>query len=248
MTSAGVLYVLRAHFLNEKIVALYSQLQEDFGSENVFILLDVTKNKPSDEELASVNNLILITREIAEEIDPLLSRHNSSGLAYRVESSIVHAARHIREKLDYRYIWFIEFDVYCKGSFAKALELCDVIECDLLCKGSDKGCVKRTNTSHWCWWDNIFGELSSVPEKDRVGGFLPIFRASKKLIEIVEQNLGKSTGFMEVYIPTLCVSNGLIYETMPPEVFGQFHYRPVHDFTWIIDNAEPNKLYHPVKL
>jgi hypothetical protein len=172
-------------------------------------------------------------------------------MGYRLEAKIIYADNEIRKHKDFEYIWFIEYDVYCKGSFAKALKpYNNDYDCDLLAKGGDDRYSIRTVCTHptWCWWRDLFGEISKTPYVDRRGSFLPVMRVSRKLIQVLTDNLGKSTGYCEVYIPTICVTSGLTYNIMRSSVFGVFRYRPTMTLVEAKLIAEQDKLYHPVKM
>lgn len=238
-------YVLCCHYTNERILKLYEQLQGDFGVECVYMLLDVS----NIDTINNMKNLILFSNDIAKAIDPFIDKFNMPGMGHRIEAKMVYCNYVISQELDFKYMWFIEYDVFCKGSFKSVLSPCEEIESDLLAKGSDTTSEVMTfdNRKNWCWWNDIFGELGAVPIELRIGCFLPIVRVSKELLYLLKDNLGKSTGFCEVYIPTLCCACGLKYEVIPSYVFGKFQYRPVIFFDDVINTSEENKLYHPVK-
>ena len=242
------IYVLRTHFVNDKVLRLYSQYQEDFGKSNVFMLLDTTNIV---EIPTSINNLITITKEQAEKIDPLINEHNLPGMYYRAESAYIHLYDELtRHHCNFDYLWLIEYDVYCKGSFAKALQPCHNIECDFLAKGRDDGIEVRKfwKCPSWCWWDDLFGELKKLPHHNRKGCFFAITRVSTRMLDTIKANLGRSTGFCEVYFPCLCVANGLSYKSIPFESIGDVRFRPELSQDDVEKYAEANKLYHPVKL
>jgi hypothetical protein len=66
-------------------------------------------------------------------------------------------------------------------------------------------------------------------------------------METVKANLGKSSGFCEIYFPCLCVANGLKYKALPYECIGDVRFRPDFDLEQLEKEAMPNKLYHPLK-
>jgi hypothetical protein len=231
--------------VNDHILELYKNLQNDFDRDNVFFLLDTTN---LEEIPQNINNLLQFDITIAEKIDPFIHSFNLPGLGYRFESKMLYSHYNISKEKQYDYIWFIEYDVWCNGSFAKALEYTKDIHCDLLTKGGDTLYeIRRQPKHHWCWWNDLFGELSDLPMSQRVGGFLPVMRVSTALLDLLHKNLGVSTGFCEIYIPTLCVANGLSYKTLHPNIFGIFQYRPILFLQDVVKYKQNHTLWHPVK-
>jgi hypothetical protein len=126
-------------------------------------------------------------------------------------------------------VWFLEYDVRCSGSFAQALAACDaeVPDADFVACGGGEGQTSlRTfrEDPSWCWWPHLSGEIESrVPLSERVGAFFPAVRVSKKLVEALRGEFGKSTGFCEVYVPTLCATTpGLVAAAIPKAALGQY--------------------------
>ena len=74
-------------------------------------------------------------------------------------------------------------------------------------------------------------------------------RVSDAMVDAIRRSFGKSTGFCEVYIPTLCATSGLACKPMPAEVFGTFGYNPKisPDEMAKLSTSPNNLLYHPVK-
>lgn len=244
------IYVLRTHFINQSVMRLYHQLKNDFGCDNVVVLLDITKIPDLTIVPNEITHLITITTEEASLIDPLLHKFNLPGMAYRAEAVLTHLYDKITKHIcTFQYMWLIEYDFYCRGSFAKALAPCDNIDCDFIAKGRDDDFEVRKwwKCPQWCWWNDLFGELESLPHMLRKGCLFAITRYSPRLLETVKANLGRSTGFCEVYIPCLCVANGLSYKALPFESIGDVRYRPTFSKEELEETAKPDKLYHPIK-
>ena len=77
-------------------------------------------------------------------------------------------------------------------------------------------------------------------------------RLSTPMSDAIKSEFGKSTGFCEVYVPTLAsVVPGLVAKAMPAHVLGRFRYSPnISREEWgqIEKSHEgPSLLYHPVK-
>jgi hypothetical protein len=240
-------YVLRVHFINENVLSLYKQYQRDFGEKYTYMLLDTT----NIAHVPHIHNLITINKQEAEAIDPLINEFNLPTMYYRAEAPCIRAAEGVSALFgDYDYIWVIEYDVYCHGSFAKALEPCHNIDADFLAKGRDDSIEKRRFylDPHWVWWRDVFGELSKMPLMARTGCFFPVIRMSPRFIQTLRENLGKSTGFAEIYFPCLCVAYGLKYKAIPWTCIGEVRFQPSFALEELQRTAEKDKLYHPVKV
>ena len=249
------IYILRAHFVHKVIIERYEHFVRDFGEDNVFILMDTTKLNEDEIEhrdwyvgLKERGIIITINEELACQINPIHCQFKDPGMFYRAEASLVHLYRTIKK--DFDYLWFIEYDVHCRGSFAKALEPCHQIPCDFLSKGGDDRTKIRIHKEHrsWVWWKSLYGNVAdAIKLWDRQGCFFPVNRFSVAMLKAIEENLGQGTGFCEVYFPCLCLMKGLTYEPIPDQVFGVFNFRPVQKKDLIDFNGIPDKLYHPVK-
>ncbi len=251
-------YVLRTHFVNEGILETVKALQRDFGEPRVFMLLDTTSLSPRAapiqlaQSILPPGHLIPIDNASALAVDPLMDKFNLPGISYRAESSFVvayDAISRLTTGTGFAHMWVIEYDVYCKGSFFEALKPCRNVECDFLAKGMDDGVGVRKywRSPGWCWWGDLFGEISALPVQERRGCFFPVTRSSVRMLETVKANLGKSTGFCEVYFPCLCVANGLSYKSIPWQSLGIVRYAPQLSPEEVQRIAVPNRLYHPVK-
>jgi hypothetical protein len=142
-------------------------------------------------------------------------------------------------------LWLIEYDVY-SNDFKEALHPFNDVDADMLTKIYTSKYNWRNKK--WFWWDKLEGEISNVPMEQRRRCFFPINRFSKKFLQVIEQNLSKSSGYCEVYFPTLCHINGLILKSMPSNTFGTFRYQPAipyHEIESI--KKQDYRLYHPVK-
>jgi hypothetical protein len=238
-------YVLRTHFMNDSVREMYNQLIKEFGKDVVFIIFDTTK-QPAPVD---VHHLLTIDEDLATKMNPLHAEFNLPGFAFRAESVIAKAYHDIMATgIKFKHIWVIEYDVYCTN-FKTALATCDDIECDFLAKGGDDRFEVRTyhQSPGWCWWNDVFGEIRGMPLDKRQGCFFPIVRCSHAMMQAVINNLGKSTGFCEIYFPCLCIASNLTYVAIPRDAFGAFHFRPSIQYFDLIQHAVPGKLYHPLK-
>lgn len=213
-----------------------------------------------DQTLAEHNHRAITFVTVSEaDCIALNSLHNvgrEQGSLFKIEghmvaiSKFLSANTHIFDPME--YMWFIEYDVHCHGSFKTIFDKVANSKADLLMKGSDDTNEIRTviNEPYWVWWENgLQGEIAAIHPVHRRGGFLPIMRVSNRFVKCIEHNLGTSSGFFEIYLPTLCYLNKLSLEALPEDIFGMFTWRQVHMSVPAIEYYfEPtNILFHPVK-
>ena len=156
------------------------------------------------------------------------------------------------------HVWFIEYDVRCHGSFAKALARCNehAGDADFVAMGGGEGQLDmrlQATDPGWCWWPRLTGDIdASAPAPHRVGAFFPLVRVSGRLANLLRSHFGRSTGFCEVYIPTLCAREpGFRCSGMPADAVGSFRYRPIVSHAeWaarVTELPPDDRLYHPIK-
>jgi hypothetical protein len=251
------IYALRAHQINDSVKIIYNKLVADLGYENVVILYDATYHELIDECNIPIDNICILNDDICLQNN---SMHNKiiqtkeehfSMNYYHPETGFVLLAYWATfiKKMDYDFIWFIEYDVYCKGNFKIAFDKCDSIYADLMARGRDQGPEHfRVGFSDpWCFWNDLVGDIAKIPCKHRVGCFFPLVRFSKRMIDTVKNNFNKSTGFCEVYIPTLAVEKDLIVEPIPLNALGVYRFKPIINFKELIEFEGSDVFFHPVK-
>lgn len=231
---------LRTHKMNSAIAQLYEQLKDDLGRDRVFMVYDAT-HEPLESTLK--DNHIMIFDD--KECKKMNSMHKKSFLHPETSAVMFHDFL-LDKSVDFDSFWFIEYDVRCHGSFAIPLAVCDDIQADFMAKGGDdRNEFRKGGIDYWTWWEHLEGDISSVPLEKRLGSFFPMVRFSKRFIEVLRSQFGKSTGFCELYCPTLCATHSdLILAPMPASVFGVFVHRPPIYLESIPCN---NLLYHPIK-
>jgi len=236
--------------LNKHVTGMFSQMQDQLSKENVYILFDETNGSPNLPHVKwnmtkedSYCPVITINEDDCQKINSLHNQGQYSGSMHKVEAHVYACYKAIKK--EYEYLWLIEYDVYC-NDFKAALSSCDSIRADMLTKINSAKYNWRNKK--WFWWDKIEGEISNVPIRQRRKCFFPINRFSKRFLEVIEQNLSKSSGFCEVYFPTLCHINGLLLKAIPSNIFGIFRYHPPlpHREVAAIKKHD-HRLYHPVK-
>lgn len=269
----AAVYVLRTHFVDDTLLTCFRKMRADLGDDRVFMLLDST----SVQGAASARmydeftvkgyansgraDVFTITEQECSALNPLHAMHNLPGVRYRVDTHIGAAAIALASFgsgfgcTDYEYMFMIEYDVACRGDWKRALQACDSVDADLLAKGGDDRYAVRNyhECPGWVWWNDVFGRVAEqVPVQERLGCFFPVVRLSKRMLDAVLAEFGHSTGYCEVYLPTLCVARGMKYVSLPHECIGIIRFEPNID----IDSQEllvgcrsgVDCLFHPVKI
>jgi hypothetical protein len=246
------IFVIRTHLLSESFFNLYTKCVEEFGSDRVLVCFDET-NRPLDEHIACNqvaakilrrDCIITVSDTLCLRISPLHRTAMYSAAAHVVLSAAgAHKA--------FRFLWLIEGDVYCHGSIKQCLQPTLRSDADFLAKPTEKPIQQAFRTPDtnpkWPWWGSLQGDIAKTPLSERKGCFFPIIRCSKDFIRLLESNLTKSSGYCEIYFPTLCHTYGLRLSLLPTQMFGAFRYRPPVGYQQIITNPDDNRLYHPVK-
>lgn len=250
-------YVIRTHLLNDHVQGAFRQMQEQLGKENVFVLFDETKGAPdaphtkwnAPEGVSTGPAIITINEADCQKLNRLHNEGKLTGSMEKVEAQVCACYRAIR--CQYDYLWFIEYDVYCQDYKAALLPF-NKVKADMLTRGTNykyKWWIRTPfNNKKWPHWSKLQGEIAEVPLKKRRGCFFPINRFSKNFLQVLDQNLSKSSGYCEVYFPTLCQANGLKLKPMNLNAFGTFRFKPSLSSEEIqsIPNRD-HRLYHPVK-
>ena len=228
-------YLLRTHVCNEQFYKLWEKIIYEFPIERCFVIYDNT-NDTIDQIFYDKykENIILHTLSDCKEKNKF---HES--MWYTVETSVCIAYDYIKEKISFKYMWIIENDIYADGSLEKCFEIAENIDDDFLATEI----IEYENNTDWAHWGKLSGEYENLELHKQVKLFFPVVRCSIKMLNILKDNLGKSSGFCEVYFPTLAKNNGLKYSNLPSDMLGNFQYLETVRLSNLPNNNN-NKLYH----
>ena len=163
-------------------------------------------------------------------------------LQYWDQPPMVLFHRHISPHLHFDHVWWIEDDVRCHGDWARCLAAAQALPHDLVC--SDTPTRNTDGATDW-HWTRLAGALAAVPLPRRRGCFMPLVRLSHRALDLLSQEMGSSSGFLEVHIPTLLDQAGMRLGALPPASVG-----------WMglisLEPGQPavppdNRVYHPIK-
>lgn len=264
--------VLRTHRLDDpEIIKLYEKIRAECGLFRTYVILDITNKRSTIPKSINSDDVFLVSDGDCIAANSMHDKGYSgnssvSWMFWHPETSFVLCHDWLRSKEkagtcpSFDYVWFVEYDVRCGGSFQDTLSVCNQIEADFMACGTSEGGDRLRLAKEdpgWCWFPRLDGEIAKrVTHHDRVGAFFPMVRISTPMSEVIKREFGKSTGFCEVYIPTLAsVTPGLVAKAMPAQVLGKFRYSPnISREEWkqielSHRNApdRPSLLYHPIK-
>lgn len=269
--------VLRTHRFDSTILELYEKLRTDCGLHRVFVLFDNTQRTWEQSQGTweqsqgfTQENVFLVTDAECSSVNSMHDQgfrcHSDvSWMFWHPETSFVMCHDWLRAKESdgtcppFDYVWFVEYDVRCTGAFSEAFAVCDSVDADFMASGRAESKADHLRLAseepHWCWFPRLDGEIATrAPSEQRVGAFFPMVRFTTRMADTVRGEFGKSTGFCEVYVPTLAaLSPGIVSAAIPPSVLGKFQYSPaISREEWAeIDGSHDSlsqaQFYHPVK-
>lgn len=252
--SPKCVYIIRTHIYDSTVASTHIKLLNDFGYDHVYVLFDDTKAKcPLQHrrwnDTTETGHVICINESECFKLNKYHKTEPKSRSG-RVEAHVAACVYAIGQDT-FDYMWLIEFDVVCNGSWKSALQVYnDTSDADFLCKSSDNQYVEEIITPmrypDFYLWDYLNGPIANVPEIYKRACFFPIVRISNEFTKTIIKNLSINSGFCEVYFPTLALVNGMKLEPMKLTTFGVFRYRPVIKIGEI-PTEEDDRLYHPVK-
>jgi hypothetical protein len=245
-------FVIRTHLLTDPCLALYTKFVEEFGPDQVFLLYDETKTSLDQALLGNGKAAGTIARDriipVSETVCRRLSPLHRNAM-YSAAAHVICASKGVRGT--FGFLWLVEGDVYCHGSIKQCLQPTLRSDADFLAKptGEPTQQVFRCPDANpkWPWWRSLEGNVAEVPLRQRKGCFFPVIRCSRDFVDLLERRLANSSGYCEVYFPTLCHSYGMRLCPLPASIFGEFRHRPPVNFKRIITSPDDNRLYHPVK-
>jgi len=197
-----------AHENTEHLQKMLENWRKSLGRDRVYLLFDATKSKPpkdphllqfTNQECASANRF---------HVD------NWTNVEYKISL----LDKPLKKKMcEDDFIWMIESDVGCDGDITTCLHKASSSRADFMAFN-----IKTYVTDpKWTWWDSLRGEIDgAIPLKKRIGCFFPVTRYSRAMVDAVIRNMGKSSGFCEIYIPTLAMAEGLVVEELPSSMKG----------------------------
>lgn len=225
-------YVLKGYKLDEQTIQIWEKMLNELPEDRCFFSYDNTRNTMTDEFMKKYpSKIITHTEDDCKKMNPL-----HEAIYSNVEATVVITYDALPVKPD--FIWFIENDVYCDGNFSKALNIEDT-QSDYITTHLRRYDEEPT----WGRFVEFKGEIANIENSKKMASLNAIVRCSRKMIDLLRDNMGKSSGFCEGYFPTLASTHGLTCENMPPEKLGKFTNLENVRLSNLPHNND-NKLYH----
>lgn len=159
---------------------------------------------------------------------------------------------------DYNYYWIIEYDVIFNGNWNILFDAYEKDDTDFIASNLNKYEIYK---DFWgkCGPMNFFDKYLIKYGNNRIKTFNPIFRISKKGLEVIQSIYNKREyGFFEEFLPTVIYNNSLKVSDFNKKGFvkgggitkeldntaATMRFMPEWNKNEIIEN---NILYHPVK-
>lgn len=257
------IYLVKTHYFSPMVLDEIRKLQNSVGKERVFITFDNTRSewkkeyeealgieaedvlKPCDGKFLYGRGGVLLIDETT--MKTYNQHHNMNKECYETPWVLVHRMLPL-EFIDYDYIWSIENDVYCNGDWGVTLRKADCVGVDFLTDMITPYEYDKNGWPDWAW-KRIYGW--DVKDEEKVKSFSPICRMSRKMMDILDRELGKRSGFLELYPSTLCIHEGLRMAEMPRYMLAYNHWEP-RPIWWLEEEIKKwpgaNRLYHPIKM
>ena len=235
------LYMFRTHAGNQFGQARYEQMREQLGAESVYLLLDDTHQSAQGTRIAGHvagvgdSHRLLINES---ECSSASSLHTNMYHMPHIQMAL---ANKYLQPVVFSYIWFVEWDAVCHGDYGECFSLPDALQ------GKDFLAVDVEPYSErlkgWRWGE-LVGELSDLPTESRWKSFFPVVRFSKTFLANISTDMASSSGFSEVYVPTLCSTlQSCSLGALPRRELGPFGASGNLTLPALADD----KWYHPVK-
>jgi len=165
---------------------MWNRMLEELPQENCFMIFDETQQSIEQGYYSKPEKIFLHTENDCKNLNKL------HDMIYNtVESSICFT------KLS-GPIWVLENDLYFNGNMSKILGSVD-------CKGDFMATHirKYKEDPTWSHFPRLVGDISSIPMEQRIASLFSIVWCSSKMIQLLHENLGKSSGYCEVYFTAL---------------------------------------------
>lgn len=178
-----------------------------------------------------------------------LSFTAAEHMPYWEQPAIVLFLRHMAQE-SFDYIWNWETDVRCNGHYADCLADTATMPQDLLCALPP---YSNAEWKDWARWHQLAGRLGETPREHRHGCFMPFFRLSRRALELVDAELQVSTGYLEIFFPTLMIQHNLTLGAVPTYDIGIVRYEDLRylkltkEFVENFARKPDGRFYHPVK-
>ena len=252
--------IFGAHYLKGKVVEHLSKLQKDCeGKYDVWLVYDNSKQDYDPSLVAKDTRTFLFNVESISK-KYFMKSCTKRGSLYDGNTTFP-ILEFYRKHPDYKYYWRIEYDMCFNGNWLALFDYFTDNNVDLL----TTTLFRHVFRPDWMWWNSLKTPFY-IRNFDKIRGFLPIARMSKRACKLLYKKFGQQwNGHDEVVLPTILNHYGLSLEDMGGE--GEF-VRPENKARFYVNTPEnvglapgtlvcppsmpklpmlPGKLYHAIK-
>ena len=238
-------YFVRAHKYDVQLASMWEEMACEFPPDRLFMLFDDSAGTMADEFMREYGHRVLLhtADSCKREVHP-----NQKDLWYHIECPYTLVYDFLRDRYPwFSYAWVIESDVYCDGSWRRALAKADGMREDLLAVAPVSWESLDAKGREWDHWDHVEGELERIPKRHRWRAFIPVARFSPGMLALVKASIGHASGYAETYIASLAIHNGKSVAQLPHSMFGQFNAGVAVRGSLVPDRRD-DRLYHKFEL
>lgn len=227
------IYVIRTHVMDANFIELWDKCLREIPNESLYMIYDNTNITLHPDFYSKYKHqIILINQE-----ESLLMNALHQNIWSSLETTIAKCVLYLKKKeISYDYLWLLENDVYCDGNYYDTLQKADDNTEDFLGTYVED---RNEQNIDWVWWNRLSGDITN--NQDQVKSLFCVTRYSKRFAEAIAENIGKSGGYCEVYIPTLAKKHNFTYGNLPSSMIGD---RFVFDLLSEIQIKNNNTLHH----
>lgn len=208
---------LKVHSCNDQVMYTLQRLRNELPtSVPIIVVFDNTKGGFKQELARHLTPYLLSTDQQLQQVNGL---HKDTW--YNNDSLLISLWRSGMLSPDTDFLWLIEYDVFCDGNWFHAMASTSGMMHDMLATY-----MERYNQSNetWMWWPhmNATNEKDIVPRKRRVKSFAPVCRFSRRAMQVLDAHAGRTSGYCEVYIPTILDASNCTWANLPNSMLGDF--------------------------
>lgn len=205
----AVLCVAEQH--TPKVLEWWKAVQECIGTDKAYLLFFNDTTTKSAREMKSYPNAEHVLALSQEELK--LANPFQKGTWFNTETHLVLWWRWMKNTHHLQPASVIVLDQHIRSLNYEGSFKCipkPLLKCDFLAKHVER--YMPVHNKGWYWWHRFewTGPQETLPKVEEAWKcFRPFMRLSSAMMELLSKNLGISTAYGEVYLPTLAVRNGL---------------------------------------
>ena len=253
--------LLSTHIVNEFVLQKYRKLYNDLGKDYYEIILLLNMDDGDEWDIPDDVVCFITNGESVNEL-----RYEPIEETLLPGSCHFPLLRFYIDNPDYRFYWFIEYDVEFTGNWSSFMNDCsaNLSDYDFLSCHIER--FDENKNKYWPWWhksNNVGYNLT-----DCIKGFNPICRYSNKSLAYIDFYQKKGYSAHSEVLITTCLYHGgfrigdfggrgeFVPEGYENRYYipnrsgtndGTMRYRPLYTLKEIEGTGLRNKLFHPLK-